>query len=83
MPRSKKSNFAQKDLDADGFGSDFSTESLPEGVDVGTDCNDSNLNVNTDAEEICDDIDNCDNQTDESLGIEEQCPASSCKRTWN
>ena len=75
-----ESDLCTKDLDGDGFGSDFLTESLPEGVQIGTDCDDNQINVHSNAAEICDDIDNnCNDDIDESIGIEEQCPATSCK----
>ncbi len=50
------------DLDADGFGDPGTLEPRCEGltglVQVGGDCNDSNANVNPNAIEICDSIDN-------------------------
>ena len=70
------------DSDADTFGSmavvlclcnadpDFSTVAAP-----GTDCDDTNPEVNPDAEEIqCDDLDNdCDNETPDKQPIETEC----------
>jgi hypothetical protein len=64
------------DTDGDGYGDPSVSESScsqPSGfVENDEDCNDSNPNVNPDAEELCDgtDDDNCDGTVDE------QCPCS-------
>lgn len=60
------------DVDGDGFGdSASSTEatSRPAGfVSDSSDCNDNNYDINPDATEICDGIDNdCDGETDENV----------------
>jgi len=60
------------DMDADGFGEGAATSSC---VDLGTgyvldntDCDDTNININTAVSEICNDIDdNCNNQIDEGI----------------
>jgi len=59
------------DADGDGFGNPFNAIfscSAPTGyVSDNTDCNDLDVNINTNATEICDSIDNnCDGQIDES-----------------
>ena len=59
------------DSDGDGFGGNTTTQdcSAPGGyVSNNNDCNDNNANVNPNATEICDGIDNnCNNQTDEGV----------------
>lgn len=64
------------DSDGDGFGDmnaqvDTCLDTAPAGsVDVAGDCDDNNPDINPDAEEICDDVDNnCDGQINEGLTI--------------
>jgi hypothetical protein len=62
------------DTDADGFGhAEDSIEacSAPDGfVADATDCDDGDTTIHTDAEEVCDDVDNnCDGEVDEDLKI--------------
>lgn len=63
------------DADGDGFGFEASTLASctpPAGhVSVGEDCDDANANVNPDAEELCNGIDdNCDATIDESTAVD-------------
>ena len=62
-----------QDLDSDTYGDDNSTTtgcSVPSGyVESGGDCNDSRSDINPDAIEVCDSIDNdCDNSIDDADG---------------
>ena len=60
-----------RDADSDTFGDDLNTTtacSVPAGyVEIGGDCDDSKSDVNPDATEVCDDIDNdCNNDIDDA-----------------
>ncbi|MCK4744931.1 carboxypeptidase regulatory-like domain-containing protein [Candidatus Parcubacteria bacterium] len=60
------------DYDGDGYGGEYSVDSIKHPGDnfvlKGNDCNDWDANINFDAEEICDNIDNnCDGEIDEGL----------------
>jgi hypothetical protein len=63
-----------RDDDEDSYGDAFTTTEAcdpPEGfVGDATDCDDGDTTINTDAEEVCDDVDNnCDGEVDEDLLI--------------
>ncbi len=69
------------DSDGDGFGDPYSSQTAcqqPFGmVSDSSDCDDSDPNVNPDALEICDLLDNdCDGQFE--VGTDASCPAESC-----
>lgn len=59
------------DGDGDGFGAGDAKAVCVDGAgysEVGTDCNDTNTNVNPDASEVCDGMDNdCDDEVDEEV----------------
>lgn len=66
------------DKDGDGYGGEYSVDSVEHPGDSfatkGNDCNDNDANINFDAEEICDGVDNnCDGRVDEGL---ENCDVS-------
>ncbi len=66
-----------EDSDGDGYGADDTVDvscpdSIPEGwSSTGLDCNDEDEDINPDAEEVCDDIDNnCNSAVDEAPACE-------------
>jgi len=79
-------NTYYKDEDGDGFGVASDTVdacSVPEGyVESNNDCNDDNININPDADEVCDGIDNnCNGQKDEGFANTDGDPLPDCMDT--